>query len=176
MDTKNGEGSGSGADSKGEPRIVFVQAVDRPARKAIVRRGVAAEDYYTYCEEVGCDVWGVLASIREALYEPAGMWLPENLRRPGTSRYVQGVEVPTDYAGTLPEGFELIDLPPCRLLVFQGPPFADEDYEEAISELWAVMDRYRPELYGFRWADEDGPRIQLEPQGYRGYIEARPVR
>jgi hypothetical protein len=26
------------------------------------------------------------------------------------------------------------------------------------------------------WADEDGPRFQLEPQGYRGYIEARPVR
>ena len=38
------------------------------------------------------------------------------------------------------------------------------------------MKNYQPELYGFRWADEDGPRFQLEPQGYRGYIEGRPVR
>ena len=29
---------------------------------------------------------------------------------------------------------------------------------------------------GFEWADEDAPRFQLEPWGYRGYIEARPVR
>ncbi|HYE10704.1 MAG TPA: AraC family transcriptional regulator, partial [Patescibacteria group bacterium] len=35
---------------------------------------------------------------------------------------------------------------------------------------------YDPKLYGFDWADEDAPRIQLEPAGYRGYIEARPVR
>jgi AraC family transcriptional regulator len=35
---------------------------------------------------------------------------------------------------------------------------------------------YNPEIYGFCWADEDGPRFQLEPQGYRGYIEGRPVR
>jgi len=39
-----------------------------------------------------------------------------------------------------------------------------------------VMKSYDPKLYGFEWADEDGPRFQLEPQGYRGYIEARPVR
>ena len=155
---------------------IFVQAVDRPARKALVKRGIAAEDYYAYCEEVGCDVWGVLSSVKEALYEPVGMWLPAGMRRPGTSEYVQGVEVPSDYAGEVPEGFELMDLPPCRLLVFQGPPFADEDFEEAIGAMWDVMKRYRPETYGFRWADEDGPRIQMEPQGYRGYIEARPVR
>jgi AraC family transcriptional regulator len=29
---------------------------------------------------------------------------------------------------------------------------------------------------GFTRADEDGLRFQLEPQGYRGYIEGRPVR
>lgn len=163
-------------DGERAAATVFVQAVDRPARKALVRRGVAADEYFGYCEEVGCDVWGVLCSVKEALYEPVGMWLPEGMRRPGTSEYVQGVEVPADYAGEVPEGFELIDLPPCRLLVFQGPPFRDEDYGEAIGALGDAMERYQPELYGFRWADEDGPRIQLEPQGYRGYVEARPVR
>jgi AraC-like DNA-binding protein len=159
-----------------EYRTVFVQAVDRPARKALVKRGIAASDYYAYCEEVGCDVWGVLTSVKDALHEPCGMWLPEAMRRPGTSEYVQGVEVPADYSGEVPDGFELMDLPPCRMLVFQGPPYKDEEFEEAIGAMWTVMERYQPALYGFHWADEDGPRIQLEPLGYRGYIEARPVR
>ena len=39
---------------------IFVQVVDRPARKLILKRGIKAEDYYAYCEEVGCEIWDVL--------------------------------------------------------------------------------------------------------------------
>jgi AraC family transcriptional regulator len=155
---------------------IFVQVVDRPARKLILKRGIQAADYYAYCEEVGCEVWDVLTGIQQALYEPIGMWLPENLRKPGTSTYAQGVELPSDYAGPVPEGFDLINLPPCKMMIFQGEPYDDAEFEKAIGSLWESMKNYQPELYGFRWADEDGPRFQLEPQGYRGYIEGRPVR
>lgn len=155
---------------------IFVQVVERPARKLILKRGVKAEDYYAYCEEVGCEVWDVLTGIPQALYEPIGMWLPETLRRPGTSVYAQGVEMPLEYAGPIPEGFECLELPPCQVMIFQGQPFDDANFEEAIGSLWETMKHYNPEIYGFRWADEDGPRFQLEPQGYRGYIEGRPVR
>ncbi len=155
---------------------VFVQVIERPARKCILKRGIKATHYFEYCEEVGCDVWGVLSSIKEGLYEPIGMWLPENLRKPGTSIYAQGVEVPENYSGEIPDGFDLIDLPPCKMMVFQGQPYDDDKFMEAISELWEVMKNYNPEIYGFKWADEDGPRFQLAPMGYRGYIEARPVR
>jgi AraC family transcriptional regulator len=162
---------------KSNVNTVFVQVVDRPERKLILKRGVKATNYFEYCEEVGCDeVWGILCSIKEALYEPIGMWMPENMRPPGTSVYTQGVEVPGDYTGEVPDGFELIDLPPCKMMVFQGQPYDDEDFHQAIGDLWEVMKRYNPEIYGFTWADEDGPRFQMEPQGYRGYIEARPVR
>jgi AraC family transcriptional regulator len=169
---------------KGEPimsetpktSIIFVQVVDRPARKVILKRGIQAADYYAYCEEVGCEVWDVLTGIQQALYEPIGMWLPANLQKPGTSRYVQGVEMPLDYAGPIPEGFEIMDLPPCKMMVFQGQPYEDAAFEQAIGNLWETMKNFRPEIYGFQWADEDGPRFQLEPQGYRGYIEGRPVR
>lgn len=157
-------------------RTVFVQVVERPARKVILKRGIKATHYFEYCEEVGCDVWDVLSRIKEASYEPIGMWLPENLREPNTSEYAQGVEVPLDYAGEVPDGYDMIELPPCKMMVFQGPPFEDAKFAEAISELWDVMKNYNPELYGFEWADEDGPRFQLTPMGYRGYIEARPVR
>ena len=159
------------------PQTVFVQVVDRPERKLILKRGVKATHYFEYCEEVGCDeVWDTLAHIKDALYEPIGMWLPNNLRRPNTSEYAQGVEMPAAYAGEVPEGFELIDLPPCKMMIFQGRPYDDEKFEQAIGNLWEVMKDYDPKLYGFAWADEDAPRFQLEPMGYRGYIEARPVR
>lgn len=163
--------------SKGNnANTIFVQVIERPARKLILKRGIKATHYFEYCEEVGCDVWGVLSSIKEAIYEPIGMWLPENLRKPGTSVYAQGVEVPEDYSGEVPEGFDLIDLPPCKMMVFQGQPYDDEKFDEAIGDVWEAMKNYNPEVYGFEWADEDGPRFQLAPMGYRGYIEARPVR
>jgi AraC-like DNA-binding protein len=155
---------------------VFVQVVERPLRKLILKRGIKATHYFEYCEEVGCDVWGMLSSVKEAMYEPAGMWLPKSLIDEGTSQYVQGVEVPPNYTGVIPEGFEILELKPCKMMVFQGEPYDDERFEEAIEDLWEVMKKYNPQIYGFEWADDDAPRFQLEPQGYRGYIEARPVK
>jgi AraC family transcriptional regulator len=155
---------------------VFVQVIDRPARRMILKRGIKAEDYFEYCDEVGCDIWNILIEIKNALYEPVGCWLPSNLQEEGTSAYVQGVEVAVDFTGPVPDGFACIDLPPCQMMVFQGPPFQDEQFEEAIGSLWEIMDKYDPKPYGFEWADEAAPRFQLEPQGYRGYIEGRPVR
>ncbi len=156
-------------------RAIFVQVVERPARKLLLKRGIKAEDYYAYCEEVGCEIWDVLCGVKEALYEPVGLWMPAHLVPAGTSRYVQGVELPLDYNGSVPEGYELIDLPPCKMMVFQGEPYDDAVFEDAIHEVWKHIDRFDPTLYGYRWAPETAPRFQLAPMGYRGYIEALPV-
>lgn len=165
-----------GDDSVEEIHTVFTQVIRRPARKFILQRGKAATHYMEYCEELGCDVWGVLESIKGALYEPIGAWLPEKLRTPGTSRYIQGVEVPLDYAGPVPEGMEMIELEPCQVMVFQGPPYPEEKMGEAIRAIWKAIERFDPTLYGWQWADEEAPRYQLAPIGERGYIEARPVK
>ena len=166
---------GSGSKNK-EKKTVFVQVVERPARKVLLKRGIKATDYFGYCEEVGCDVWPLLCSVKEALYEPVGMWLPRHLIKDGTSQYVQGVEVPLDYSNSIPEGYEIIELPPCKMMVFQGEPYEDVDFMSEITDLWETIAKYDPTLYGFEWAPEDAPRFQLAPMGYRGYIEARPVR
>ncbi|MCV2231312.1 AraC family transcriptional regulator [Acholeplasma manati] len=79
---------------------IFTQVIERPERQLIVRRGIKAEHYFAYCEEVGCDVWGILTSIKEALYEPVGLWLPKKLKA-GKSTYVQGVEVPMTFNNTI---------------------------------------------------------------------------
>ncbi len=141
-----------------------------------MKSGQKATHYFEYCAEVGCDVMEELAPIKNALHEPMGLWLPEELRPRNTSTYVQGVEVPKDYAGDVPEGFDVIELPSCTMMVFQGQPYEEEEYEQAILSLWEVIKSYQPEIIGYSWADEDAPRFQLAPMGYRGYIEGRPVR
>lgn len=156
-------------------RNVFIQLVKKPARRVIVKRGVRAEDYFPYCEEVGCDVWGTLLSMDSLCGEPVCLWLPERYIKPGTSKYVQGIEQAENYAGTIPEGFDIIDLPEAEYLMFQGEPYDEEDYCEAIASLQQAMNGYDPSVIGYEW-DDSNPRIQLEPRGERGYIELRAVK
>lgn len=61
-------------------------------------------------QEVSSDVWGTLVSMKSLCGEPVSMWLPEHYKKPGTSTYVQGVEVEPDYTGIVPEGFDTIRL------------------------------------------------------------------
>ena len=99
---------------------IFIQVIHKPERLCIIKRGLHAEDYFPYCEEVSCDVWGVLMSMKSLCGEPVSMWLPEKYKKPNTSTYVQGVEVETDYMGMIPEGFDTIHLPEAEYLMFQG--------------------------------------------------------
>ncbi|MDD3340139.1 MAG: AraC family transcriptional regulator [Lachnospiraceae bacterium] len=154
---------------------VFIQVIDKPERKVIMKRGVKANEYWSYCQEVGCDVWGILTSMKSLCGEPVCLWLPEKYRKAGTSEYVQGIEVATDYSGSIPDGFEIITLPAAKYLMFQGEPFKEEYYCEAIETLQLSESRYDPSIIGYEW-DDTNPRIQLEPRGERGYIEMKAVR
>ena len=71
---------------------------------------------------------------------------------------------------THPEGFDLIELPAAKYMMFQGEPFLEEDYALAIEEIKDAIRKYDPTLIGYKW-DYTNPRIQLEPIGSRGYIE-----
>ncbi len=153
----------------------FIQVIEKPARKVLIKRGIKATDYFTYCEEVGCDIWGLLLSMKEPGNEPVSLWLPEKYIAPGTSQYVQGVEVDRDYNAAIPDGLDVIDLPACKYLMFQGEPFAEKDYCEAIEQVWSAIEKYDPSVIGYMW-DKENPRIQLEPIGARGYIELVAIR
>ena len=156
-------------------KSVFVQIVEKPARKVVIKRGKTATEYFQYCEEVGCDVWGLLCSMKSINGEPVCLWLPEQYIREGTSAYVQGVEVASDFDGRIPEGFDVIELPKCKYLLFQGEPFEEENFGEAIQQVWDAIKKYNPESIGYVW-DDSNPRIQLEPVGTRGYMELHPVK
>ena len=154
---------------------IFIRSVHKPARKAIIKRGVKAEEYFAYCEEVGCEVWGTLLSMDSLCGEPVCMWLPESMKKSGTSKYVQGVEVGLDFDGVIPDGFDVISLPEAEYLMFQGEPFKEEDYCGAIVTLQNAANSYDPSVIGYVW-DKSNPNIQLEPRGERGYIELRAVK
>jgi len=158
-----------------EPQNVFIQVIHKPRRKVIIKRGKNADNYFDYCGEVGCDVWGTLLSMDSLCGEPVCLWLPEQYKLHGTSTYVQGIEVAEDYDGVIPEGFDVITLPETDYLMFQGEPFDEEDYCDAIFAVQIAMDRYEPSVIGYCW-DTSNPRIQLEPRGERGYIEMRAIR
>lgn len=60
-------------------------------------------------------------------------------------------------------------------LMFQGEPFKEEDYCEAIIAVQESISKYDPSVIGYQW-DNSNPRIQLEPRGERGYIELKAVK
>lgn len=152
-----------------------ITMLHKPLRGCLIRRGVKAAHYFDYCEEVGCDIWDTLVALAGPEEEPVCLWLPQTFVAPGTSVYVQGVEVPADYDGPVPNGFDLITLPEADYLRFQGEPFVEETFGQAIEEVWAAMERFDPAIMDCEWDDEN-PRIQLEPRCERGYVEMRAVR
>lgn len=162
--------------------VIFTQIMERPARKLILFRSKNASDYFEYCEEVGCGTpenpapWDILCGIKNALNEPMGVWLPKSMCPEGTGIYAHAVEVAADYSGEIPSRFDVIELPPCKYLVFQGEPYDDDKYDEAIGKLWENIADFNPKVYGYEWDDETAPKFQLAPMGWRGYIEGRAVR
>ena len=107
------------AKTEARSQVVFVQIVDRPAPNDPPAREKARTTSSTAKKSA--------ATSRAARPDQTGHPrthgpVAAKLQRPGTSVYAHGVEVPADYAGTVPEGFELIDLPPCKMMVFQARP------------------------------------------------------
>lgn len=111
---------------------VFITIIIKPSRKVIIKRGINAKHYMEYCEEVGCEIWGLLTSMDSISGEPVCLWLPKSYSTEGTSEYVQGVEVNQEYDGVIPEGFDVIELPEAEYMVFHGEPFEEKEYCEAI--------------------------------------------
>lgn len=159
--------------------VIFTQIIERPTRKLILKRSVSADNYFAYTEETGCDddaPWNYLVDVKEALYEPVGLWLPKNMQPDGTGVYAHGVEVPADFRGDVPAGFDVLDLPASIMIVFQGEPYDDENYQDAVGACMERIQNFNPEVYGYTYAPELAPRMQLAPEGWRGYIEMKPVK
>ena len=158
-------------------RTVTVTVVEKPACKLILKRGIKSTDYFGYCEEIGSDPWEILDAIPNTLDKSVFIQLPESMITPGTSKAVCGVEVPVDFSGKIPEGFEIIDLPSFQYMWFQGAPYEDDHWFGAAHEEMArAVANYTPELYGYEFAEDSAPHFQYGTSAATGCREMIPVR
>lgn len=58
-------------------RTMTVTALERPVRKLILVRSVNATEYFSFCEELGCDWEGIFNSIPEKFDTSALLTLPK---------------------------------------------------------------------------------------------------
>lgn len=156
-------------------KIVTVTTVERPRRKLIFLRHITATDYFSACEEVGCEWEGYFKSIPEAFDTGAGGCLPKNLMKPGTSGNGFFVEVPLEYDKPLPDGYEIAELPPCTYLYFNGMPYEDQnDFPIAIGILNEAIENYPFEQFGWKKSDT-APVLGMGAEAETGARTAIPV-
>lgn len=157
--------------------LCMVTPVERPKRKLMFLRSVNASDYWSFCQEKGCDWNGLLDSIPEKFDTAAILGLPPFLQKAGFSPVAAGVELPADYDGKIPEGYELADLPPCTLLYFQTEPFErEEDFGMAIGCAFRAAERYDYEKFGYERAPDAAPFYNFGAEAAKGAAIAVPVR
>jgi len=170
---------GNNMENANIPATVTVTPVERPARKLILLRArkTAGGDYFAYCEEMGCDWEGLLNSIPEKFADAALLTLDKSMVKPGTSDTAAGVEVPANYAKPIPDGYDVIDLPPCTMLYFQGAKYENEDdFCTAIDIVWDAVDAYDATHYGWKNAPELAPRFNFGASAALGARMAIAVR
>lgn len=162
------------------PGICTVTIVKRPKRKLMIMRAQKAHDYWSFCEEKGCDWGGLFGSIYSKIGSAAILTLPESMVTDGTTDCAAGIEIPNDYSGKVIDGCELIELDECDMMVFQSQVFENEDdYDVAIGEVNEAIREYDPTPFGYEFALDKAPRYNYgTPNTDRGMRarQAMPVK
>ena len=163
-------------DKPMEHTPVTATIAQRPARKLITLYSETGTDYWSFCQEKGCDWEGLLLSVRGRLDIPALVTLPPNLVPVGKAVAAVAVEVPASYSGEIPEGYAVIDLPAGEMIYFQSPPYHDEEvFADAIGAVFAAYESYDPALFGYAFATDTLPVFNFGAFADKGARIAIPV-
>lgn len=158
-------------------RTVTVTIIEKPTCKLILKRGIKSQNYFEYDEEMGCDMFEILETVPNALDKVVFIELPPCMIIPETSMAAAAVEVPIDFSGNIPEGFEITDLPSHLYMCFNGAPYEDENwFGEAHQELYRAIDNYKPELYGYEYAKDSAPVFNHFASAKYGVKQIIPVK
>lgn len=159
-----------------ETLVCMVTAVEKPRRKLLIMRSKQAHDYWSFCQEAGCDWEGLFNSIGEKMDTAAILELPESLRVQGYSSVAAGIELPLDYSKKIPDNCELVELEACMMLYFQSEKFEkDEDFCIAINSVFKAIDNYDISSYGYEFAPELAPKFNYGASKERGAKIALPI-
>ncbi len=166
-----------GENSMIKNTVCTVTVADRPKRKLIYLPSKTGKDYWSFCQEMGCDWEGLLMSVKDKFDAPAFLTLNSKLIPTGCDVGAAGVEVPLEYAGEIPEGYLTVELPEGKLMYFQSEPFEDEnDFGEAIGLVFRAYESYMPENYGYEFALDQAPLFNFGAAAETGAKIAVPVR
>lgn len=89
--------------------------------------------------------------------------------------YFYGIGLPANYAGTVPAGFDLVDVPAGYYQVVSHPPFAyPQDNAEVMRRVEALAFDEPCAVKGFRWAARGLCYQRHYPEGH-GYMVLRPM-
>jgi predicted transcriptional regulator YdeE len=139
-----------GANLKIQEIEIGIQAV--PARKFIGLKAEGATDYFDFWAKVEGAGWdcnrvdGILASLTANMQ--IGGWYEEG----GVKGYLYGVEMPADFAGPVPAGMIMMDVPAAEYVVFRHPPY---DFDSQDAAVWKAIRNavasYDPRAAGYAW-------------------------
>jgi AraC family transcriptional regulator len=153
---------------------ITIQAV--PARRFIGIEADGATDYMDFWAKIEGSGWdcgkvdGILASL--TANAQIGGWYDHGERK----GYLYGVEVPATYAGSVPEGMAMRDIPATEYAVFHHPPY---DFDSQDAAVWKAISEavasYDPRKAGFEW-DPSIPTWQRHDPTGMGQAWCRPVK
>lgn len=138
--------------------MITATITSRPERKLMILYSNTGTDYWTFCQEKGCDWEGLLLSVKGRLDIPAFLSLPPHMIPKGCAEGAVGVEVPANYAGEVPQGYELVSLPAGEMIYFQSRPYENEDdFASHITAVFDAYENYDPATYGCAFATDALP-------------------
>lgn len=140
--------------------LCMVSPVSRPERKLLLLRAQSAKDYWGFCEEKTCEWEGLLNSIPSRLGSAAILTLPDFLMKPGFGRIAAGLEVPFFYEGKVPDGYELVTLPPCEMLFFRVP-CTKNNFFEALGQAFCAAEKYESHFAGYTLSPNLAPAFNF---------------
>ena len=89
--------------------------------------------------------------------------------------YFYGIGVPIDYAGVVPQGFELVDVPGGYYQLVSHPPFAyPAENREVMQRVERIVFEQNCAIKGFKWKPEGNCYQRHYPEGH-GYMVLRPI-
>ena len=161
-----------------EQTRLFVRVEHIPAHKYLGVFEKRATNYCEFWDYQDCDtVTGIVTSM-DKLAHPIVTAHTAGWTKDGEKRtYFYGTGVPLDYAGPVPEGFELREIPASDYLVFGYPSF---DFMTENADVMGAVEKmawnFDPSVMGYAWNEEACPDYQRHYPEKFGYQVLRPVK
>lgn len=149
-----------------------------PAHKYLGIWDESVDNYCDFWEHHSCDdVCGVVDSMDKMAHPIVTAHTAGWKVKDGKKSYFYGLGLPLDYAGAIPEGFTVREIPASEYLVFSYPAFNfEEENHEVMPAVENLAFNYDPKQMGYEWNEDECQIYQRHFPEKLGYQVVRPVK